>query len=115
MSDRDAARVLHNIEGIGDWCAGRVLQDFLGRADIMLYGDLTIRNYLNDLYDIGHTTESETYLRSAADFDDTPHNRSATALQELQKELTPHLIVGTSLMMLLASMAGLRTDPLYVS
>ena len=42
----------------------------------MLYGDVTIRNYLNDLYDIGHATESETLLRSVADFDDTPHNRN---------------------------------------
>jgi hypothetical protein len=27
--------------------------NFLNRADIILYGDVTIRNYLNDLYDIG--------------------------------------------------------------
>ena len=29
----------------------------------MLYGDLTVRNYLNDMYDIGHVAESETVLQ----------------------------------------------------
>ena len=37
--------------------------DYLVRADVMLYGDLTVRNYLNDMYDIGHVTESETVLQ----------------------------------------------------
>ena len=49
---------------------------FVGRADIMLYGDLTIRNYLNDLYDINHKDDSETLLESAADFADTGPNRN---------------------------------------
>ena len=40
------------------------------------YGDLTIRNYLNDLYDINHKDESETLLQSAADFADTTENRN---------------------------------------
>ena len=57
-----------------DWSAGGVLMR-LGRADVMLYGDVTIRNYLNDLYDIHHE-ESETLLESAADFNDTTHNRN---------------------------------------
>ena len=35
-----------------------------------------MRNYLNDLYDIAHKTESETLLQSAADFGDTGPNRN---------------------------------------
>lgn len=35
----------------------------------MLYGDLTVRNYLNDLYNINHVDDSETLLESAADFE----------------------------------------------
>lgn len=75
-SDRQAADMLMNIKGIGDWCAGGILMNFLSRADIMLYGDLTIRNYLNDLYDINHSEESETLLESAADFADNATNRN---------------------------------------
>ena len=76
LSDADAAVLLHSFNGVGDWVAGRVLQEFLRRADIMLYGDLTIRNYLNELYDIGHVSGSETRIDSAADFDDNRHNRN---------------------------------------
>ena len=43
-----------------------LLKLFLKRADLLLYGDLTVRNYLNDLYDIAHKDESETLLESAA-------------------------------------------------
>merc|ERR1740139_926832 len=75
-SDREAARMLMNLKGIGDWCAGGVLMHFLSRADIMLYGDLTVRNYLNDVYDINHQDSSETLLESAADFADTGPNRN---------------------------------------
>ena len=35
-----------------------------------------MRNFLNELYDIGHVASSETRLQSASDFDDTPHNRN---------------------------------------
>ena len=76
MSDREAARLLQSMPGVGDWVAGRVLMDFLQRADIMLYGDLTIRNYLNELYDIDHVRQSETQIESAADFPDAPHTRN---------------------------------------
>ena len=48
---------------------------FLGRADIMLSGDLTVRNYLNDLYGIAHNEASETQVESAADFGDNVQNR----------------------------------------
>jgi len=75
-SDREAARMLMNLKGIGDWCAGGVLMHFLSRADIMLYGDLTVRNYLNDVYDINHQDSSETLLESAADFADSGPNRN---------------------------------------
>ena len=34
----------------------------LGRADVMLYGDLTVRNFLNDLYDINHFTELLSFV-----------------------------------------------------
>lgn len=50
--------------------------NFLKRADIMLYGDLTVRNYLNDLYDISHNTASEAKVESSADFPDTAENRN---------------------------------------
>ena len=74
-SDREVAVFLHGIEGVGDWCAGRVLQDFLCRGDLMLSTDLTVRNYLNDMYDIGHNVQSETQVASAADFPPTAQNR----------------------------------------
>jgi 3-methyladenine DNA glycosylase/8-oxoguanine DNA glycosylase len=75
-SDRQAAKMLMELNGIGDWGAGEVLMHNLKRADIMLYGDLTVRNYLNDLYDINHQEDSETWLESAADFPDTGPNRN---------------------------------------
>ena len=34
----------------------------LGRADVMLYGVLTVRNFLNDLYDINHLTELPSFV-----------------------------------------------------
>ena len=37
-SDREAAKMLMGVKGIGDWCAGAVLMNFLSRADIMMYG-----------------------------------------------------------------------------
>ena len=75
-SDREAMRMLCSLKGIGDWSATSVLINFLHRADMVMYGDLTIRNYLNDLYDINHKDESETLLQSAADFADTTENRN---------------------------------------
>ena len=75
-SDREAAKMLTELNGIGHWSAGGVLMHFLKRADIMLYGDLTIRNYLNDLYNINHQDDSETLLESAADFGDNTTNRN---------------------------------------
>ena len=75
-SDREAAQMLIGLKGIGDWAAGQILMNFLSRADIMVYGDLTVRNFLNDLYDINHHDESETLLESAADFGDTGPNRN---------------------------------------
>ena len=74
-SDREAAKRLSEILGVGPWVAGEVLMHFLGRADIMLSGDLTVRNYLNDLYGIAHNEASETQVESAADFGDTAQNR----------------------------------------
>ena len=41
----------------------------------MLFGDLTVRNRINDIYEIGAIEESETKLLGAADFPDTPTNR----------------------------------------
>lgn len=73
-SDREAAQMLIGLKGIGDWSAAQVMMNFLSRADIMLYGDLTVCNFLNDLYDINHQDESETLLESADDFGDTGIN-----------------------------------------
>lgn len=42
----------------------------------MLYGNLTVWNYLNDLFDIHHHTESETLLESAADFANNAMNQN---------------------------------------
>ena len=75
-SDREAAKMLRGLKGIGDWCAGVILMHFLKRSDIMLYGDLTVRNCLNDIYDISHNTESETKVESVADFPDNAENRN---------------------------------------
>lgn len=75
-SDREVVRMLTELKGIGDWSAGEVLVNVLKRADIMLYGDLTVRNGLNDLYSINHEEESETLLESAADFADNAVNRN---------------------------------------
>lgn len=75
-SDRRAMAMLMALKGIGDWSAGEILMHFLARADVMIYGDLTIRNYLNDLYDINHRDDSETLLMSAADFADNAVNRN---------------------------------------
>ena len=75
-SDREAMKMLCGIKGIGDWSAVEVMMHFAKRADLILYGDLTVRNFLNDLYDIGHKEESETLLQSAADFPDTSANRN---------------------------------------
>ena len=74
-SDREAMKMLTGLKGIGDWSAGGILMHFLSRGDVMLYGDLTIRNYLNELFDINHK-ESETLVESAADFEDSATNRN---------------------------------------
>jgi hypothetical protein len=37
---------------------------------------VTVRNYLNDMYDINHKVDSETLLQSAADFGDDATNRN---------------------------------------
>jgi 3-methyladenine DNA glycosylase/8-oxoguanine DNA glycosylase len=74
MSDRDAARRLMEIDGIGPWVAGECLVYHLGRADVMVSGDLTLRNMLNDLYNIDHR-ESETLVESAATFPDCARSR----------------------------------------
>ena len=97
-SDREAAKMLMELKGIGDWCAGGILMHFLSRADVMLYGDLTVRNYLNDLYDINHQDESETLLESAADFADTGPNRNLLDELSKQKGWAPYRSVVTYLM-----------------
>lgn len=75
-SDREAAKMLTELKGIGDWCTAQILMNFLSRGDILMYGDLTVRNYLNDLYDINHLDSAETLVESAADFDDNTTNRN---------------------------------------
>jgi 3-methyladenine DNA glycosylase/8-oxoguanine DNA glycosylase len=75
-SDREAIQMLKELKGIGDWSACGILMHFLSRADLILYGDLTVRNYLNELYDINHEDTSETLLESAADFADNAVNRN---------------------------------------
>ena len=90
--------MLMELKGIGDWCAGGVLMHFLSRADILLYGDLTVRNYLNDLYDINHQDNSETLLESAADFADTGHNRDLLDKLAEEKGWAPYRSVVCYLM-----------------
>ena len=51
------------------------MMHLLKRADVMLYGDLTVRNKLNELYDIAHIDDAQTKLLGAADFADTRLNR----------------------------------------
>jgi 3-methyladenine DNA glycosylase/8-oxoguanine DNA glycosylase len=74
MSDRETARRLLEIDGVGPWVAGECLVYHLGRADVMVSGDLTLRNMLNELYSIEHR-ESETLLESAATFPDCTRSR----------------------------------------
>jgi len=71
---------------------------FLSRADIMLYGDLTVRNYLNDLYDINHHDASETLLESAADFADTGPNCNLIVDIAKEKRWAPYRSVVCYLM-----------------
>ncbi|CAB9501710.1 DNA-3-methyladenine glycosylase [Seminavis robusta] len=97
-SDREAARMLTSLRGIGDWSAGGVLMFFLRRADIMLYGDLTVRNYLNDLYDINHNHASETLVESAADFADNGENRNLMDALAKERGWEPYRSVVTLLM-----------------
>ena len=47
MSDRETARRLMEIDGVGPWVAGEALVYHLGRADVMVSGDLTLRNMMN--------------------------------------------------------------------
>lgn len=88
-SDREAAKMLTELSGIGDWCAGGILMHWLGRADILLYGDLTVRNYINDLYDISHQ-DSETLVESAADFADSGPNRNAIDAVAKERNWSPY-------------------------
>lgn len=64
----------------------------------MLYGDLTVRNYLNDMYDIGHVEESATSIGSSADFDDTTLNRNLIDAVALRNGWAPYRSVVAMLM-----------------
>jgi len=64
----------------------------------MLYGDLTVRNYLNDIYDIDHNDESETKLESAAAFPDTAANRNLNDAVAKDKKWEPYRSVVCLLM-----------------
>ena len=69
-------RMLTELKGIGAWSAAGVLLNGMQRANIMSYGDLTMRNYLNEIYDINHNESSYTRIESQADFPDTAENRN---------------------------------------
>ena len=45
-SDREAMRMLCSLKGIGDWSATSVLINFLHRADMIMYADLTTNHAL---------------------------------------------------------------------
>jgi 3-methyladenine DNA glycosylase/8-oxoguanine DNA glycosylase len=97
-SDRRAAKMLLDLKGIGDWSAAGVLIHNLKRANIMQYGDLTLRNGLNDLYDINHNTQSETKLESAADLPDNAINRNRIDALAAKNDWEPYRSVLTHLM-----------------
>lgn len=97
-SDREAARMILGLRGIGDWCAGGVLMHCLRRSNIMLYGDLTVRNFLNDLYEINHNNNSETMVESAADFPDNAENRNLIDALSTQNGWEPYRSVVCLLM-----------------
>lgn len=90
--------MIMDIDGIGGWGAGQILMHHLSRADVLLYGDLTVRNYLNDLYDISHQDNSETLLESKADFADTSHNRKLLDMVAKEKGWAPYRSVVCYLM-----------------
>ena len=115
-SDREAAKMLMGtwggIKGLGEWSAGSVLMHFLGRADVMLYGDLTIRNYINDLYDVSHNEASETLLESAADFGDNGPNRNRIDAVAAANGWAPYRSVGRRVLPHVPSARGQSRAPL---
>ena len=76
-SDRESIAMLTQLQGIGEWSAAQVLMHHFKRADVLIYGDLTIRNFINDIYDLSHRDETETMLESQAAFEDSAVNRNA--------------------------------------
>lgn len=75
LSDHELCHRLCAIKGIGEWTAGVFMLHFLNRPDVMLYGDLTVRMGLRDLYNLSARLERrapvETHLADAEDFPDT--------------------------------------------
>lgn len=97
-SDREAARMLLQLKGIGDWSAMGVLMFDMKRANIMSYGDLTLRNLLNDIYDINHNDNSHTRIESQADFPDTAENRNLIDALAIKNGWEPYRSVIVHLM-----------------
>ena len=74
------------------------MMHLLKRADVMLYGDLTVRNKLNELYDIAHIDDAQTKLLGAADFADTRLNRDLIDRCAAENGWYPYRSVGGFLM-----------------
>jgi 3-methyladenine DNA glycosylase/8-oxoguanine DNA glycosylase len=64
LSDLACCQRLCALKGIGEWTAGVFMLHFLNRPDILLYGDLTVRTGLRDLYNLG--AQCSPLLRSRA-------------------------------------------------
>lgn len=72
LSDKDCCKRLCALKGIGEWTAGVFMLHFLNRPDIMLYGDLTVRMAIRDLYNLSApfhgAAPAETRVADAEDF-----------------------------------------------
>lgn len=99
LSDRAVFSKLCALKGIGEWTAGVFCVHQLGRANVALYGDLTVRLALADMFDLHADDYGEraTEMSDAASFGDTPRNRDILDAAVLDK-CRPYRTVVTHLM-----------------
>jgi 3-methyladenine DNA glycosylase/8-oxoguanine DNA glycosylase len=100
LSDRDCCKRLCALKGIGEWTAGVFMLHFLNRPDIMLYGDLTVRMAIRDLYNLSAryhgAAPAETRVADAEDFPDTHATRHL--IDQVAEKWRPYRTVVNHLM-----------------
>lgn len=77
LSDHDIEARLTAIPGIGPWTVHGFLIIALGRADVVLPGDLALRKAIQRTYELDHLPTPEEVLRIAQPW--RPHRSLATA------------------------------------